>query len=82
MYRDKTLIPTEALRLLALGLLADAPKRYRDLAAEIRHFTSHVTGPSLDLLVAYEELTAPSLWCASQRCYLMFLRRHMHLTCL
>lgn len=63
MYRDKTLIPTEAVRLLALGLLADAPRRYRDLAAEIRHFTSHITGPSLDLLgpsielLRYEGLT-------------------------
>ncbi len=66
MYRDKTLIPTEALRLLALGLLADAPKRYRDLAGEIRHFTSHVTGPSLDLLgpsielLRYEGMTEPA----------------------
>jgi len=66
MYRDKTLIPTEAVRLLALGLLADAPKRYRDLAAEIRHFTSHITGPSLDLLgpsielLRYEGLTEPA----------------------
>jgi DNA-binding PadR family transcriptional regulator len=66
MYRDKTLIPTEALRLLALGLLADAPRRYKDLATEVRHFTSHITGPSLDLLgpsielLRYEGLTEPA----------------------
>ena len=28
MFRDKTLIPTEAIRVLALGLIADRPRRY------------------------------------------------------
>lgn len=50
MFRDNSLIPTEAIRLAALGLLAEAPRRYGDLAAEIRHFTSRVAGPSLDLM--------------------------------
>ncbi len=50
MYRDKTLIPAEAIRMLTLGLLADKARKYADLAAEVRHFTSHVLGPSLDML--------------------------------
>jgi len=50
MFRDHSLIPTEAIRLAALGLLAEAPRRYGDLAAEIRHFTSRIAGPSLDLM--------------------------------
>ena len=32
MYRDNTLIPTEAIRLAALGTLAMRPMRYGDLA--------------------------------------------------
>lgn len=50
MYRDKTLIPTEAIRLLALGLLAEAPRSYADLALGVREFASQLAGPSLDLL--------------------------------
>jgi DNA-binding PadR family transcriptional regulator len=56
MFRDNSLIPTEAIRLAALGLLAEAPRRYAELAAEIRHFTSRVAGPSLDLMGAPLEL--------------------------
>jgi DNA-binding PadR family transcriptional regulator len=64
MFRDNSLIPAEAVRLAALGLLAEAPRRYGELALEIRHFTSHVVGPSLDLmgtsleLLRYEGLVA------------------------
>ncbi len=50
MYRDKTLIPTEAIRLCALGALADGPRRYSELAGDVRHFASRVVGPSLDIL--------------------------------
>lgn len=50
MYRDNTLIPSEAIRLLALGLLAGADIRYAELASEVRHFTGHIVGPSLDLV--------------------------------
>ncbi len=50
MYRDKTLIPTEAVRLCALGILADGPTRYADLAREVRHFAGRIVGPSLDIL--------------------------------
>jgi hypothetical protein len=56
MFRDNSLIPAEAVRLAALGLLAEAPRRYGDLALEIRHFTSHVVGPSLDLMGTSREL--------------------------
>lgn len=56
MYRDNTLIPSEAIRLLALGLLAEADKRYDVLASEVRYFTSHVVGPSLELVAPPLEL--------------------------
>lgn len=56
MFRDNSLIPAEAVRLAALGLLAEAPRRYGDLAMEVRHFTSHVVGPSLDLMGTSLEL--------------------------
>jgi len=50
MYRDNTLIPTEAVRLLALGILASGDCSYADLASEVRHFTGRIVGPSLDLV--------------------------------
>ena len=56
MYRDKTLIPTEAIRLCALGLLTDGAQRYGELAAAVRHFSSRIMGPSLDILGTSIEL--------------------------
>ncbi|HUI18117.1 MAG TPA: hypothetical protein VL244_10655 [Alphaproteobacteria bacterium] len=56
MYRDKTLIPTEAIRLAALGFLTERQQGYGELAAEVRHFASRVTGPSLDILGSSIEL--------------------------
>ena len=56
MYRDNTLVPSEAVRLTALGILAESDKRYAELAAEVRHFTSRIAGPSLDLVAAPLEL--------------------------
>ena len=56
MFRDKTLIPTEAIRVLALGLLADGPRRYAELAQELRRFIGLVLGPSLDMLAPSLEL--------------------------
>ncbi len=56
MYRDKTLIPTEAIRLCALGILTEGPQRYGALAGEVRHFASRVMGPSLDILGSSIEL--------------------------
>jgi DNA-binding PadR family transcriptional regulator len=50
MYKDNSLIPTEAVRLAALGMLQEAPRRYADLAAEVRGFVGHIVGPSLDLI--------------------------------
>lgn len=56
MFRDHSLIPTEAIRLAALGLLAESPRRYADLAAEVRHFTSRIVGPSPELMGTSLEL--------------------------
>ena len=56
MYRDNTLVPREAVRLLALGMLATRETTYAELAAEVRHFTTHVVGPSLDLVAPPIEL--------------------------
>ena len=56
MYRDNTLVPKEAVRLLALGSLADREASYAELAGAVRHFTSHIVGPSLDLVASPIEL--------------------------
>ncbi len=56
MYRDNTLIPSEAVRLCALGILMFGRRRYAELAREVRHFTSRIAGPSLDLLGTSVEL--------------------------
>ncbi len=56
MFRDRSLVPGQAVRLLALGLLAEAPRSYADLAAEVRHVTGLLVGPSLDLLAPPLEL--------------------------
>lgn len=52
MYRDNTLLPNEAIRLMALGLLAEQSVEYGRLAAEVRHFTGRIAGPSLELVGA------------------------------
>lgn len=56
MVRDTALFPGEAIRLAALGILAQKPRAYADLAAEVRQFTSRVMGPSLDLMGSSLEL--------------------------
>lgn len=56
MYRDQTLIPTEAIRLAALGILTAGPKKYGELAVEVRHFASRMLGPTLDILGTSIEL--------------------------
>lgn len=56
MFRDKTLIPTEAIRVLALGLIAERPRRYAALAQELRRFIGLILGPSLDMLAPSLEL--------------------------
>lgn len=65
MFSDHTLTPKEAIRLCALGTLADAPMRYSALAHAVRHFVSRITGPSSEImgtsieLLRYEGLVAP-----------------------
>lgn len=65
MFADQTLTPKEAVRFCALGLIAEAPVRYSDLARGVREFCARVMGPSLDLmgtsieLLKYEGLVAP-----------------------
>lgn len=56
MYRDNSLIPAEAVRLCALGQLSQGDMRYAELAGEVRHFTSRMIGPSLELLGTSIEL--------------------------
>ena len=56
MYRDRSLVPAEAVRLLALGALIERDRRYGELATEIRFFTQRIVGPSLDLLGSSLEL--------------------------
>lgn len=56
MYRDNSLVPKEAIRLAALGLLAEGDRVYSDLAAEVREFSARIVGPSLDLLGTSIEL--------------------------
>jgi hypothetical protein len=50
MYRDNSLIPSETVRLAALGLLTEAGRSYGDLASEVRRLSARLVGPSLDLL--------------------------------
>lgn len=56
MFKDQTLLPVEAVRLAALGLLAERPRHHGELAAEIRRFTELAIGPSLELLAPPIEL--------------------------
>ena len=50
MFADNTLTPKETVRLCALGTLALGAAQYDVLANSIRHFISHITGPSLDVM--------------------------------
>ncbi len=56
MFRDRSLVPGQAVRLLALGLLAESPRTYAELASEVRRVTGLLVGPSLDLLAPPLEL--------------------------
>jgi DNA-binding PadR family transcriptional regulator len=67
VFRDKPLIPAEAIKLAALGFLADGPRRYGDLAAQIRQFTGRIAAPSLDLMgTSLEGLIVEGLAIASE----------------
>lgn len=50
MFSDRSLVPKEAVRLIALGALVERERCYGDLAREIRFLGARVIGPSLDLL--------------------------------
>jgi len=56
LYADRTLIPTEVIRLCALGTLTLAPMTYADLAREVRAFLGRMAGPSLDMMGTSIEL--------------------------
>lgn len=56
MYSDNTLTPKEAVRLCALGTLANSAMSYGALAQSIRHFIDRIQGPSLDVLGTSVEL--------------------------
>ncbi len=55
-FRDHSLIPTEAIRLAALALVAEGPRPYGEIAVEVRRFASRMLGPSLDILGTSIEL--------------------------
>ncbi len=56
MYKDNSLIPSESIRLAALGILAQTPRPYAQLASEVRHFSGRIVGPSLELMSPSLEL--------------------------
>lgn len=56
MYQDNSLLPREAIRLAALGILAGGAVPYARLAAEVRHFASRIAGPSPELMGTSIEL--------------------------
>lgn len=65
MFPDHSLMPKEALRLAALGMLAEQPLPYGQLASALRDFVHHIMGPSPEAmgssleLLRYEELVRP-----------------------
>lgn len=57
MYRDKSLLPKEGIRLAALGLLAsEGAMGYAALAQAVRQFTGTFWGPTLDVMSSSIEL--------------------------
>lgn len=65
MFADHSLMPKEALRLAALGMLAEQPMTYGQLASALRDFVHHIMGPSPEAmgasleLLRYEDLIRP-----------------------
>lgn len=65
MFPDHSLMPKEALRLAALGMLAEQPMDYGALASAVRGFVHHIMGPSPEAmgssleLLRYEGLIQP-----------------------
>ena len=56
MFRDNSLMPKEAIRLSALGLLSRGPMSYASVANAVRHFTTRFWGPTLDVMASSIEL--------------------------
>jgi hypothetical protein len=56
MYRDKSLLPAQAVRLAVLGTLARGDVAYGVLAASSRRFMAALIGPNLDLFGTSIEL--------------------------
>ena len=57
MFRDRTLMPAEALRLAALGILAErGAMTYGALATEVRLFTASFGGSPIDVMSSSIEL--------------------------
>ncbi len=56
MFSDHSLMPKEALRLAALGMLAEQPMTYGALASAVRDFVHHIMGPSPDAMGSSLEL--------------------------
>ncbi len=52
----QTILPREAIRLAALGFVADGPRSYSSLASEVRNFTSRYIGPALELMTSSIEV--------------------------
>jgi DNA-binding PadR family transcriptional regulator len=55
-FREHALVPSQAVRLTALGVLAEGPRHYADLAREVSDFVDHILGKSLDLMGTSLEL--------------------------
>jgi DNA-binding PadR family transcriptional regulator len=53
---EAALLPAQAVRLTALGILAEGPRPYTELARQVADFTAHVLGQSLDLMGTSLEL--------------------------
>ncbi|SMF60870.1 Putative AphA-like transcriptional regulator [Tistlia consotensis] len=80
MYRDNSLMPSEAVRLLALGLLATRARNYGALASEVRHFIGHLVGPSLELVAQPLELLKVEGLCKPQDSQLAAEEQELRIT--
>jgi DNA-binding PadR family transcriptional regulator len=56
VFHEHALLPSQAVRLTALGLLAEGPRRYADLAREVAEFIDRILGKSLDMMGTSLEL--------------------------
>jgi hypothetical protein len=61
MYKDRSLVPTQARLTAALGF-ADAARRYGALAGLVRQFITRTVAPSIELLGPSIELLRLRGW--------------------